>query len=266
MDGDASMKNIARNKLVFIALVVLAIGAIMVVGWFAPLQRTSGAAIATEVGISTWSAVGNNTGMESIKMHVTFWNVGGTTAKNLTGIVIFTDAAHNKIVRKTIPIGGDLPPNIGSLMTFDSEYSREKTVPKTDVNITLQFDWMENGQSKNTTMLVYSGSNSVTIVKTQLNRTWIILGESVNDTAGITAFGGYNATGTVTFQVKTPTADWTTYDTENLTSGMATSAAYTPEAGTGIYYFRANYSGDANYRGNQSDDNAEQLTVTKSAE
>ncbi len=260
MDGDDIMKNISKKNLIFIALAILAVCAIIVLAYFAPLQRTAGAAIATEVGISTWNAVGNNTEMESIKMHVTFWNVGGTTAKNLTGIVIFTDAAHNKVVRKNIPIGGDLPPNTGSLMTFDSEYTREKTVPKTDVNITLQFDWMENGQSKNTTMLVYSGSNSVTIVKTQLNQTWIMLGESVNDTAGITAFGGYNATGTVTFQVKTPTADWTTYDTENLTGGtaMATSAAYAPEAGTGIYYFRAKYSGDDHYRGNQSDDNAEQ--------
>ncbi len=258
------MKNIARNKLVFIALAILAVCAIIVVGLFAPLQRTAGAAIATEVGISTWSAAGNNTEMESINMHVTFWNVGGTTAKNLTGIVIFTDAAHNKVVRKTIPIGGDLPPNKGSLMTFDSEYTREKTVPKTDVNITLQFDWMENGQSKNTSMLIYSGSNSVTFVTTQLNRTSIMLGESVNDTAGITAFGGYNATGTITFQVKTPTADWATYDTENLTSGMTTSTAYAPEAGTGIYYFRAKYSGDDHYGGNQSDDNAEQLIVIKS--
>ena len=91
-----------------------------------------------------------------------------------------------------------------------------------------------------------------------------MLGESVNDTAGVTAFGGYIPTGTITFQVKTPTADWATYDTQNLTSGMAAPAVYTPEAGAGTYYFRANYSGDANYIGNQSD--AEQLTVTKSAE
>ncbi len=266
MNGDKIMESISGKKLVFISFAFLAVCTIIVLAYLAPLQRTAGAAIATEVGISTWSAAGNNTEMESIKIHVTFWNIGGTTAKNLTGIVIFSDAAHNKVVRKPIPIGGDLPPNTGELMTFDSEYTREKTVPKTDVNITLQFDWVENGQLKNTTMLVYSGSKSMIIIKTLLSQTSIVLGESVNDTAGITAFGGYNATGTISFQVKTPTADWTTYDTENLTSGMATSAAYRPEAGTGAYYFRAIYSGDDNYRGNQSDDSAEQLTVTRSAE
>lgn len=104
-------------------------------------------------------------------------------------------------------------------MSFDLEYTREKTVPKTDVNITIQYDWTENGQPKNYSMLVYSGSYSVTIVTTQLNQTSIMLGESVNDTAGVTAFGGYIPTGTVTFQVKTPIADWAAYDTQNLTSG-----------------------------------------------
>ncbi len=276
MNGDKSMKNVSRNKLVFIALAVLAVCAIIVLAWFAPLQRTSGVAIATEVGISQ-GAVENNSEMEIIKVHGTFWNEGSILAKNLTGIVIFTDTGHNKEIRKNISIGGDLPPNKGSLMVFDSEYTREKTVPKTDVNltyvnVTLQFDWIENGLSKNTTMLVYSGSYSVTFVTTQLNQTSITLGESVNDTASLTTFGGYNATGTITFQVKTPTTDWATYDTATptLTRGMtpsvATSVAYTPEAGTGTYYFRAKYSGDDHYRGNQSDDNAEQLTVTKSAE
>lgn len=45
---------------------------------------------------------------------------------------------------------------------------------------------------------------------------------------------------------------------------MAAPTVYTPEAGAGTYYFRANYSGDDYYTGNRSDDNAEQLTVTKS--
>ncbi len=257
------MKNIERNKLAIIALAILAVCAIIVMAWFAPLQRTAGVAIETEFGISPWVA-GNNTEMESIKLHGTFWNLGTMIAKNLTATVIFTDAAHKKVIRKNVPVSGDLLPNKGSAMEFDSEYTRERTIPKTDVNISVQFDWMENGQSKNYSLPVYSGSYSVTIVTTQLNQTSITLGESVNDTAGIIAFGGYIPTGTVTFQVKTPTVDWTTYDTETLTSGMAAPVAYTPEAGTGTYYFRANYSGDANYIGNQSD--AEQLIVTKSAE
>jgi hypothetical protein len=264
------MKSIERKKLVIIVVAILAVCAIFVLAYFAPLQKSKYVYIVSEVGISQ-GAVENNPEMEIIKVHATFWNEGSTVAKNLTGIVIFTDTGHNKEVRKIIPIGGDLPPNKGELMRFDSEYTREKTVPKIDVNLTyvnvsLQFEWMENGQSKTTTMLVYSGSYSVTFVTTQLNQNSITLGESVNDTASLTTFGGYNATGIIIFQVKTPTADWATYDTATptQTSGMypsvATSVAYTPEAGTGTYYFKAKYSGDDHYRGNQSD--AEQLTVT----
>ncbi len=52
MNGDELMENISRKTLVLIALAILAVCAIIVVGWFAPLQRTAGAAIATEVGIS----------------------------------------------------------------------------------------------------------------------------------------------------------------------------------------------------------------------
>lgn len=36
-------------------------------------------------------------------------------------------------------------PNKGIVMEFDSEYTREMTMPKTDVNITIQYDWIENG-------------------------------------------------------------------------------------------------------------------------
>jgi|GEM_PF-971643 len=253
------MKNVERKKLVFIALAILAVCAIFVLAYFAPLQRTVGAAIVINTYISQGAV--ENTETESIKVNGTFWNEGDITAKNLTAIVIFADAAHNEFVRKNVPVSGDLLPNKGSAMEFDSEYTRERTIPKTDVNITIQFDWMENGRSKNTSVLLYSGSNSVTVVTTMLNQTSINLGESVNDTATVTAFGGYIPTGMVTFQVKTPASDWATFETQILTSGIAAPAEYTPEAGAGTYYFRANYSGDPNYRGNQSNDNAEALTV-----
>ncbi len=39
---------------------------------------------------------------------------------------------------------------IGGFLSAHLEYSRERTIPKTDVSIMIQFDWMENGQSKNT--------------------------------------------------------------------------------------------------------------------
>ncbi len=148
------MNKISKKKLVFIAL--MAVFAIIVLAWLAPLQRTAGVHIVSDIGISQGAAE-NYSGMESVKVHGTFWNDGDVIAKNLTATVIFTDAAHNKVARKKVPVGGDLLPNKGLFMEFDSEYLRERTVPKTVVNVTVQFDWMENGQIKTTETLLSSG-------------------------------------------------------------------------------------------------------------
>ncbi len=141
------MKKVARKKLIITALAVLAVFAIIVLAWFAPLQRTPVVIIVSSVGIGAGAAE-NDTEMESIKVGGTFWNEGDMTAKNLTATVIFTDAAHNKVVRKVVKEGVNLLPNKGLIVEFDSEYLREKTIPKTDVNVTIQFDWMEDGQLK----------------------------------------------------------------------------------------------------------------------
>ncbi len=149
------MNNISRKNLVFIAL--LAVFAIIVLAWFAPLQRTAGVHIVSDVSISQGGAE-NNSEMESVKVHGTVWNDGDIIAKNLTATVIFSDAAQNKIARKNVPLG-DLPPNKGQFIEFDSEYLRERTVPKTMVNVTVQFDWIENGQLKTTETLLSSGGS-----------------------------------------------------------------------------------------------------------
>ena len=109
-------------------------------------------------GISQ-GAVENNSEIEGMKVHGTFWNEGDIIAKNLTATVIFTDAAHNKVVRKKVPAGGDLPANKGQIMEFYSEYLRERTQPKTVVHVTIRFDWMENGQLE-TTETFLSGDES----------------------------------------------------------------------------------------------------------
>ncbi len=155
------MKNAARKKLILIALAILAVCAIIVLSWFTPLQKTTGVHIVSSIGISQGAAE-NNSEMENIKVYGTFWNDGDITAKNLTATVIFTDTAHNKVVRKTAKEGVDLLPNKGLIVEFDSEYSRERTIPKTDVNFTIQYDWMENGQLKTlktTSALVNSTQN-----------------------------------------------------------------------------------------------------------
>jgi len=141
------MENIAKNKLILTLLAILTVCAIIVLAWLAPLQRTAGVHIVSDIGISQGAAE-NDSEMEIINVHGTVWNEGDLIAKNLTATVIFADDAHNEVVRKNVPVGGDLLPNKGNLMEFDSEYLRERTIPKTVVNVTIQYDYMENGQLK----------------------------------------------------------------------------------------------------------------------
>ena len=95
--------------------------------------------------VCTQGAAENLTGMERVKVHGTVRNTGDEV-KNITVTVIFTDTAHDKVVRKTVVEGVDLLPDGAVSVEFDAEYLRELTIPKTSVNETIQVDWVEDGQ------------------------------------------------------------------------------------------------------------------------
>ena len=97
--------------------------------------------------VCTQGAAENLTGMERVKVHGTVRNTGDEV-KNITVTVIFTDTAHDKVVRKTVVEGVDLLPDGAVSIEFDAEYLRELTIPKTSVNETIQVDWVEDGQLK----------------------------------------------------------------------------------------------------------------------
>ncbi len=103
-------------------------------------------------------------------------------------------------------------------------------------------------------------------VTTELSATTITLGGSVTDMVTVTGLASPfpMPTGTVEFQVSSDGgATWTLFSTKTLdANGQATSDSYTPLA-AGNYLFRAVYSGDSNYNGAQSGDNAEPLAVAK---
>ena len=147
-----------KKKTLF--LIALTICALMVLAYIipVPLSGTKSVHIVSSVSISQ-GGTENNAGLEIVKVHGTFFNDGDITAKNLTASVIFTDATNNEVVRKTVSKGMDLLPNKGSIVEFDSEYSRKKTIPKTEVNITIQFDWMENGHSRTTKTFLSSNDS-----------------------------------------------------------------------------------------------------------
>ena len=139
------MKTPTKNQIIIIVMAALAV---LLLAFFAPLQESKGVHIISNVFSSQGADVKNNTEMELVKVQGSFVNGGDMTAKNLTVYVVFTDSANDKTVKKTVVEGLDVLPNKEHAVEFDSEYQRNKTMPKTSVEISLQFDYMENGQLK----------------------------------------------------------------------------------------------------------------------
>jgi len=110
--------------------------------------------------VCTQGAAEKFTGMERLKVHGTVWNTGDNEVKNVTVTVIFTDAAHDRVVRKTVVEGVDLLPDGAASVEFDAEYLREMTMPKTSVDETIQVNWIEDGQLKNFTRRLDGGTNN----------------------------------------------------------------------------------------------------------
>lgn len=90
----------------------------------------------------------NLSGIESVKVHGTVWNIGDKEAKNVTVTMIFTDTAHDKVVKKTVLEGVDLLPDGVQYEKFNTVYFRELSIPKTIVDETIQVNWIEDGQLK----------------------------------------------------------------------------------------------------------------------
>ena len=65
--------------------------------------------------------------------------------------MIFTDTAHDRVVRKKVLEGVDLLPDGAASVEFDAEYLREMTIPKTSIDETIQVNWIEDGELKTLT-------------------------------------------------------------------------------------------------------------------
>ncbi len=125
-----------------------------------------------------------------------------------------------------------------------------------------------NGNSNNNSVTSVTSAEPVTVTKatpsisTTQQPATVTVGSSIADK--VTVSGGYNPTGTVTFDLYnnpngTGTPAFT--DTETLSGGTATSASFTT-TGTGTGYWVATYNGNANNNSVTSATNAEPVTVT----
>ena len=86
--------------------------------------------------------------MEFVRLNGSLVNDGDITAENFKLSVVFIDDVHDKVEINTIYQNIDLLPNSETVIGFESEYLRRKTIPKTSVNATLQLEWIEDGVLK----------------------------------------------------------------------------------------------------------------------
>ncbi|HEY3419825.1 MAG TPA: Ig-like domain-containing protein, partial [Methanomassiliicoccales archaeon] len=115
--------------------------------------------------------------------------------------------------------------------------------------------------------LLVNPANSVTT--TELGVKCIILGQSVKDNATVTGLGGIfpTPTGSVTFWASADNGvSWTQYGCAvKLCAGSATSSQFYTPLATGMYLFKAIYSGDRNYLPSESRMCDEKLVVNPAA-
>ena len=125
-----------------------------------------------------------------------------------------------------------------------------------------------NGDSNNATVSSGTAAEPVTItpaspsINTSQQPATATVGTLIADKA--TVSGGYNPTGTVTFNLyNNSTASGTPLftDTETLSGGMATSTGYTATA-TGTDYWVATYNGDTNNKSVSSGTAAEPVVIS----
>jgi len=109
--------------------------------------KVSGMDISYDV-VCTQGAAENLSGMERVKVYGTVSNTGDEELKNIAVTVIFTDTAHDRVVRQTVVEGVDLLPDGPVSVEFDAEYLREMTIPKTLVDEIIQVNWIEDGELK----------------------------------------------------------------------------------------------------------------------
>ena len=94
----------------------------------------------------------NISGIEHVKVNGTIWNTGRKNANNVSVTVIYTDIAHNKVVRNTTIERVELLSEGMHSMNFESKYLRESTIPKTVVDPTILIEWEEEGELKTMTV------------------------------------------------------------------------------------------------------------------
>ena len=140
-------------KILTISIIIIGIFLVVFSLYNLAEQKESGVNIGYDI-ISSQGQGGmeNLSGMESVKVNGTIWNTGRKNANNVTVTIIYTDVAHNIVIRNTTIEGAELLPDGMHFINFDSKYLRESTMPKTVVDPSILIEWEEDGELKTLTV------------------------------------------------------------------------------------------------------------------
>ena len=140
-------------KILTISIIIIGIFLVVFSLYNLAEQKESGVNIGYDI-ISSQGQGGmeNLSGMESVKVNGTIWNTGRKNANNVTVTIIYTDVAHNIVIRNTTIGGAELLPDGMHFINFDSKYLRESTMPKTVVDPSILIEWEEDGELKTLTV------------------------------------------------------------------------------------------------------------------
>ena len=174
---------------------------------------------------------------------ITFSSATSGTFTSTTGI---TDSAGSCAVQFTPADTGGGTVSVTATFAGDSSYLGSSGTDSFTVN-------PATATATGLTVNIISGASGADTIT--LGGT-VTVSVSVNGPSTLT-----QPTGSVQFQFKKGSGAWTTFDTETLSSGVATSGVYTPPE-VGNYKFKAVYLGDSNYvSGTQS--GTGEISVTK---
>ncbi len=174
----------------------------------------------------------------------TLYYNGGATPIDSETVAVNGDNTYSTPTGYTLPTAS----TVTGIYQWDASYSGD----------TNNSSVSDNGNSSEQVTVTPA---TPTIVTSQLP-TSATVGSSIKDQAAVS--GGYNPTGTVTFNLYSNSAATGAplfTDTETLSGGIATSALYTPTA-TGTDYWVDTYNGDGNNSSISSGVAAEPVTIT----
>jgi len=132
------------RKLAIAAVIVVAVVVSIGVMYYVQTPEPKRVDIAYDYVVTQGLA---ESGMEKVEINGSLWNQGEKEARSLAITALFIDEYHGKIVEKPVRMMKEnLLPD--EQINIHAKYFREKTIPKSSVEVKIKVGWEEDGQRK----------------------------------------------------------------------------------------------------------------------